>query len=216
MRPWYFVVAMSLTWVVGVFGSIGGCAELSYLRGSQELPDAIQKQAEAETETDPIQRLPLIMEEARLAALAEHHQRVFPLSAAQLLLFALLAVASGAAIAGRRGSRNHALQIVAANAALALLAYALLGPVRDAVGEAVAQDITDHGSGPLLQVDTAEEAANTWRRLYEWGELLRLFFLEVGVFGGAALALTRQRTKDFFARVEQVLDEQNDKPAGED
>ncbi|MBW2457089.1 MAG: hypothetical protein JRI68_21415 [Deltaproteobacteria bacterium] len=205
---------MSLTWVVGVFGSIGGCAELSYLRGSQELPDAIEKQTEAQA--DPLERLPLVMEEARLTALAEHHQRVFPLSAAQLLLFVLLALVSGAAIAGRRGSRNHAVQVVAANAALAFLAYLLLSPVREAVGEAVAKDITVHGAGPLLQVDTAEQAAATWRSLYQWGELLRLLLLEVAVFGGAALALTRQRTKDFFALVEQTLDDPQDRPSGED
>ncbi len=205
---------MSLTWVVGFFGAIGGCAELSYLRGSQELPDAIEEQVEAQD--DPLERLPLVMEEARLAALAEHHERVFPLSAAQLLLFVLLALVSGAAIAGRRGSRSQAIQIVAANAALALLAYLLLAPVREAVGEAVAKDIADHGAGPLLQVDTAEQASATWRSLYQWGELLRLLLLELVVFGGAALALTRQRTKEFFALLERLLDDQQDKRSGED
>ena len=198
---------MCLTWVVGVFGATGGCAELSFLRGSQQLPDALQQQTEVETE--PLERLPLVMEKARLAALAEHHRHAFPLSAAQLLLYALLALVSGATIAGRRGSRVQALQIVAANAALALLAYLLLSPVREAVAEAVAKDIADHGPGNLLDLG-AGQPATTWQSLYHLGELLRLLLLEVVVFGSAALALTRQRTKDFFAAVDRAATERDE------
>ncbi len=203
LRPWTFVAAMCLTWVVGVFGATGGCAEINFLRGSQQLPDALHEQTE--TQTEPLERLPLVMEKARLAALAEHHNRAFPLSVAQLLLCALLALVSGAAIAGRRGSRVQALQIVAANAALALLAYLLLSPVRDVVAEAVAQDIAQHGPGQLLELEDGQ-GAPTWQSLYHWGELLRLLLLEIAVFGGAALALTRQRTKDFFAAVQQAAE----------
>jgi hypothetical protein len=214
MRPWYFVAAMCLTWVVGVFGATGGCAELSFMRGSQQLPDALEEQTEAQTE--PLERLPLVMEKARLAALAEHHRQAFPLSAAQLLLCALLALVSGAAIAGRRGSRVQALQIVAANAALALLAYLLLSPVRDAVAEAVANDIAQFGPGSLAELDDGTGAATTWRSLYHWGEILRLLLLEAVVFGSAALALTRQRTKDFFAAAEQAAEQRRDENPGDD
>ncbi len=54
----------------------------------------------------------------------------FPLAVGEVILSALLVVASGLAMGGRRGSRSLALQAIAANALLVLAAFVLtpLGP----------------------------------------------------------------------------------------
>ena len=44
MRPWYFVIAMCLTWVSGVVTATSSCKTVSYLRGDQEMIDQLREQ----------------------------------------------------------------------------------------------------------------------------------------------------------------------------
>ena len=47
MRPWYFVIAMCLTWVSGVVTATSSCKTVSYLRGDQEMDITIELEAES-------------------------------------------------------------------------------------------------------------------------------------------------------------------------
>jgi hypothetical protein len=199
LRPWYFVLAMCLCWVVGLFGATSGCSNLSYLRGSQRLPSILEPGAEDPT-ASALVRSGIVRERARLQAMAERHRQAFPLSLAQLLLSMLLVLASGAALGGRRNARNLAIQVVAANALLGLADWVLMGPVRDAMDIAVATDGVDHGIGVLPELGR-EASVQMVRDFQVWAERIRFGLLEVGVFGGAVLALTRVRTRAFFAAV---------------
>jgi hypothetical protein len=203
LRPWYLVVAMSLTAVVGLFGSSNGCATVDFLRGERAAPST--------TDVGPGGEVPawvrsgVVRERARLEALAAHHDRAFPLALAKLVLGMLLLGASGAALAGRRGARNLMLQAVAANAALALVDWMLTGAVREAMASAVAADALEHGVGvPELGMERSVELV---RALVVWSERIRLGLLEAVVFGGAALALTRERTREFFAAMARAADQ---------
>jgi hypothetical protein len=177
-----------------VFGATSGCSELGYLRGSQEMPDELRRGvADA---THPVWRMELIRQQARLKALADWHNRAFPLGAAQLLLSVLLVIASGSAMAGREGARALALQAIAANALLGVLTFVLLQPVRVRSAEAVAQDAVVYGPGDLPGMDRDKSIA-FYRQQQIDSERLRAG-LEVLVFSLAALALTRRRAKDYF------------------
>ena len=198
LRPWYLVAAMGLMWVMGVFGATGGCSELSYLRGSQEMPDEITRGVdEAE---HPIMRIEMVRQQARLLALAQMHARAFPLAAARMLLCLLLVLVAGAAIAGRRHARTLALQAIAGNAILVVIAYLLHGPVRDAIASAVAEDAVENVSGPLPGMNR-EQTVELFRSQQLESERLRVG-LELSVFAMAALALARPRSKAYFAAME--------------
>jgi hypothetical protein len=204
LRPWYFVLAMCLCWMVGLFGATSGCSNLSYLRGSQRLPTILEPGAE-DPGTSSLVRSGIVRERARLEALAERHRVAFPLSLAQLLLSMLLVLASGAALGGRRHARTLAMQVVAANALLGLVDWILMGNVRAAMAVAVAADGVDHGLGLLPELGR-EASTALYRDFQMWAERIRFGLLEVGVFGGALLALTRRRTLEFFAAVASAVE----------
>lgn len=192
---------MCITWVIGVFGATSGCSELGYLRGSQDMPDEISRGVEEATH--PLWRMELIRQRARLEALADLHERAFPLGAAQLLLSILLVIVSGSALAGRQGTRTLAIQAVMANVALSILTFALLEPVREQSAQAVAQDAVEHGPGPVSGMNEDQSVA-LYRQQQIKNDRFRLG-LEVLVFSLAALALTRRRTKDYFEAVAASL-----------
>jgi hypothetical protein len=68
------------------------------------------------------------------------------------------------------------------------------------MAQAVAADTVAHGMGQLPDLGS-KESVEVYRSLHLWAERFRFAVLEVGVFGGAAYALTRQRTKQFFEAV---------------
>jgi hypothetical protein len=83
---------------------------------------------------------------------------------------------------------------------LGLADWVLMGPVRDAMAIAVAADGVDHGIGVLPELGR-EASVQMVRDFQVWAERIRFGLLEIGVFGGAVLALTRVRTREFFAAV---------------
>lgn len=205
MRPWFLTLAMSLTWIVGVFGATSGCSDVSFLRGSREMPRFVRKQSQAGDH--PVMRSSAVAQQARLEAVRSIHQRLFPLSLAKLMLAIGLVLVSGAAMAGRRGAQRLALQMITANAVLAAVYFGLTAPVRDAVAMAMATDAVDHGSS--LPNMSRAESIELLRHVYQGMDWLRLGILEVAIFGGAAVALTRERTQRYFDAVAETLrDEQ--------
>jgi hypothetical protein len=181
LRPWYFVTAMFLSWLVAVVGAKQAYDQASYLRGSTELVDTLREQGAKMDK--PLEQLVVLREGARLEALAVHHRRAFPLKVAQLLLFMGLALASLMALSGRKGARSYALQLIAANAVLSSLAFGVLTPVREAIIAAVEEDVAE---------------------LVRWSLRLELGFA-LTFYGAVAFALTRARTKRYFDAVQAAL-----------
>ena len=81
-----------------------------------------------------------------------------------------------------------------------------MSPVRDAMAQALAADGVDHGLGLVPEL-TREQSIEWYRAAMLWAERARFALLELGVFGGAAVALTRERTRRFFAAVAQATDD---------
>lgn len=187
---------MMLTWLIGVQGLMGGCSVVMILRQGSiaDVSMEIGKQESA----DPLAALPMVIQAARLKAMGEIQNVTFPLNAAKLLLSGILIVASGLAMGGRPGTRPFALQVVAANAALAVVDYALTRSVRAGWIDAAAR------AGELLpralpQRDMMMSHATWW-----WMERVRFVVFELGSFLLAALALRTKRTKVYFDAVAEA------------
>ena len=159
---------------------------------------------------DPVQAMWLSIYSARFTATLDAHALTFPLNVARLLLSGLLVVTSVLAMGGRPGVRALALQALLANAAFAALDYALTRSVRATWIEAVGR------MGDLLprSFERRDELAAqgemlrmlTNRQFLWWSERIRFFLLDVGIFGFAAVALTRRRTKVFFDAVAEAAE----------
>lgn len=191
MRPWYLVLAMAITWLVGVQGLTSGCATVAYLREGSA-PDVEAALVEVRRAEEPAESLAALHEAARLKATVERSDLTFPLGAARMLLAGLLVVASGLALAGRPGGRTLALQALAAFAVFALVDYALTRPLREAWIGVVVQGAFALPEG-MAERDLLSRGAFWW-----WMERARLVVLEVAGLGFAAFALTRPRTRAFF------------------
>ncbi len=208
-RPWYLIATMCLMWIIGVFGATSGCSEVSYLRGSHEMQDDLQRGVDEATH--PLVRMELIRQQARLSALAGMYRRAFPLSAGRMLLCLVLVLAAGSAIAGRAGARSWALQAVLANAVLAAVSFVLMTPVRHSVAEVVAEDAVTHmpAGGVPGAGQTREQAFDFYRRASIDSERLRAG-LELCMFAIAGIALTRRRTKAWFSALEHAVPDPED------
>jgi hypothetical protein len=195
LRPWYLVAAMVLTWFVGVYGLSFGATVVSLLR-SGRLPDVTTAALHTGTLRDVGEYAAL----QQLRALLVHPRVSFPLAVAEVLLSGLLVVASGLAIGGRKGSRSLALQALAANAVLVVATFALTPFQRAAYVE-----------GFLSAVDAASLSAPQ-REAYTPDNLAWIarsrFALDLVVLALGALALTRRRTRDFFAAVARAKEDQ--------
>jgi hypothetical protein len=198
MRPWYLVAAMLLTWLIGVQGLMSGCSVVTLLRQGS-IADVSAEVGKQET-SDPLQTIPMVIQAAQLKAMGEAQEVTFPLNAAKLLLSGMLVIMSGLAMSGRPGVRALALQVVVANALLAVADYALTRSVRAGWIDAVAR------AGEMLpqalpQRDIVMNHATWW-----WVARIRFGVFELGVFALAALALTRRRTRGYFDAVAEAAE----------
>lgn len=190
LRPWYLVVALLLTWIVGVCGLMSSCSIVSMLRqGSME--DVAAELGRRDT-GDPLQAFSLVLQTAHLKSISAAHKLTFPLNTAKLLLSGLLVIMSGLAMGGRPGVRGFALQAVAANAAFAALDYALTRNVRAGWIEEVAR------AGEMLPTALPQREIFSTREFWWWLARARLIVIDLGVPFLAAIALTRARTRMYF------------------
>jgi hypothetical protein len=150
-----------------------------------------------------------VHEAAYLRAISEQQHVTFPLQVAKLLLSGLLVVASGLAMRGRKGARALALQVLAANAMLALADYVLTRSIRSAWIEAVAQTGEMLPALPAQSGASSEQAFWTWttRRPLLWWSARIWFVLDLGALVLAAIALTRAKTKVFFDAVARATEQ---------
>ena len=239
-RSKLFVVAMCLMWLFGMTTSAGGCSNVSFLRGSHELPDTIQrlldeadaasaedKQGATGTKTEgtpavstpfavgvarPIVRASLVREQARLTAMGEVQHRAFPIALAQVILGLLLVLAASAMLNRKAGWRSFAVQVIAANAALAIVAFVVLAPVRYAMANAVATELVfaPEAEAPPETRDAALES----RRAEVAATELQLLVAQLALFGFAAYVLLRPRTVAYFASAAAAaaLESDSDEP----
>lgn len=195
LRPWYLVAAMVVTWFIGVHGLNNGFSTAAFLRAGT-MPDSSTAALHAGTMADVLEFAQIQAQGAMLM----HARTVFPLSVAEVILSGLLVVASGLAMGGRRGARSLALQAIGANAILVIAVFVLTPMLRAAYLE-----------GILRAVDTVtlpppQRAALTNPGYLLWAWRIKLVVFDLGLLALGALALTRTRTRSYFAAVARATE----------
>jgi hypothetical protein len=169
-RPWFLVVALVAGWLFGAHGLVNGCSLISYYKD-----DAV---AESATSSDDAHHDDFVRLEPWKKALDGAKNRVFPLSAATLVLGGAMVVFAARAMGGRPRARDALIQIACVQALVAILMYALTPDVRAAEDQVE----RDAGYGAVF-------------RRYAPPSLLVLRTLASALI---VLALTRPRARAYF------------------
>jgi hypothetical protein len=121
-RPWFLVIALVGAWLFGAQGLVNGCSLISYYKDDHV----------AETQGDDAHDETMARLEPWKQALDHAKSRVFPLSAATLVLGGAMVVFAARAMAGRARARDLLIQVACVQAAVAILTYVLTPDVRAA------------------------------------------------------------------------------------
>jgi hypothetical protein len=186
---------MLLTWFVGLWGLNSGYGAARFIHAGV-MPDMASAALHAGTPADTVETAVL----GQLQALLAHASVTFPLSVAEAILSALLAVASGLAMGGRRGMRSLALQAILANAALAVATYTLTPFLRTASLEGMLH------AAAGLPADLPGKEILQDPRVHEWMWRVKLVLIDLGPLALGALALTRPRTRAYFDAVARATE----------
>ena len=199
-RPWYLVAAMITTWLIGFHGVTTAYNTAAFLR-SGTLPDVAS--ALARVHGGDVMDFAAFFQAVQLEAVSAASATTFPLAVAKALLSAVLVIASGLAMGGRRGARVFALQALLANAALTVLEYLLTRGVRTAWIDALVR------AAQTLPDMMPDREAYTNKDVLLWVARLQVLFLNLFGLALGVLVLTRKRTKTYFdavARLSQHTD----------
>jgi hypothetical protein len=192
---------MITTWFIGVQGVANGYNTAAFLRAGR-LPDVAS--ALQHVRGGDIVDLAALDRVAQLDAIAAAVAATFPLAVAKLLLSAVLVVASGMAMSGRRGARAFALQVLLVNAALAAIEYVLTRGVRAAWVDTILR------AAQTLPEMLPERDHFTSKELLVWVARFRETAVDLAGLALGVWALTRRRTRTYFdavARLSQHTDE---------
>jgi hypothetical protein len=196
VRPTYLLLAMILTWFIGIEGVTRGIDELSFLYEGR-VADVAAVQHEADQ--DPLQYLVLVQERAQQAALVQETGTAFPFAVAQMLLGGVILIASGLAMAGRLEARSVTLQALALNALLAVAAYVLLRDVRAASISAVLEAAS---ALELKEAQRMVQSASFWW----WVHRTRFFLFDLGAIALSVFAITRPRARQYFKAMSEAAE----------
>jgi hypothetical protein len=192
-RPWFLVVALVVSSLFGATSFVDGWSILSYYRTTQIDVSAVVR----DLDDDHDRKAAQAALERYVDALDADKHRMFPLAAAELLLGIALFGTSAAAMAGRGGGRAALVQVVAVQAAVIVLMFALTARVRSAnreLGATIgAAQLRKSGNDPKVVEDSvaiSKKIAPAIELLYVVGRTT--------VAGLVLVALTRRRTRSWY------------------
>ncbi|MBK9261596.1 MAG: hypothetical protein IPM54_17540 [Polyangiaceae bacterium] len=202
IRPWYLILAMVSSWLVGVRGLSDSFSTLLFLR-ENNLPDIQPLVRGLSESSEPLEALGYLLNAAHMRALGEAAKVAFPLTVGKLILSVLLVITSAMAMSGRPGSRMLAIQAHLAYAALASATFWLLRETRYAVVDVMG---SVHHLLPKLLASEPPQTVQLMSAMLSKSAMLWLSRVSFALFGvGAlvlgALALMTTRTKAFFDAV---------------
>ncbi len=200
-RPWYLILALGICFILGASAAFNGMVLIDVYRQ----PETDVSDQYADIKNDAQRAKMQGATQGLLDAVHAEEARLFPLSAAELVLGMALFVLASLAMVGRNGARGALLQVIVVYTAVLVGEHFATPKVRAAEKElALTQlecDMTDAGMDPQM---IALQLA-TQRKLMPFIAPIRL-----GVRGAVALlivlALTRRRTRAFY---ESMAEERN-------
>jgi len=199
-RPFYLALAL---FAAMAFGMMRGCSGLAVMTVLHEDGSDIGTQCEPEvaaadgtTNADDAARVKALCE-AWLTALSEARARVFPLSIAALLLGYGAAFFAARARRGRPAARPLLVQLLVAQAALAIVAYVLEPDIRRAEREF---DVAKATALQRARLPDSADGREIVRMLETVTKAEAPFVLVLGEIANflIILALTRPRARAFF------------------
>jgi hypothetical protein len=194
---------MVLVWLLGVYTVLVAGSTAMLLRDGG-LPDV---DSISRSGGEPMPLIAQIITAARLAVLGTIPHLSFPLSVAKALLASTLVLAATLVLLGRPSARSFALQALGANAVFAVVEYILLRHARGAWIDVAARAaaIIQDPLPPTGPVELTRFVGFLWERM-------TLVLVELGIPFIGALALTRPRTKIYFADAAAAAESAEEEP----
>jgi hypothetical protein len=184
-RPVSVVIALIALWFIGMNSASEGFATIELVRNPLwSAPSAIRDIG-----------LEAVRWRAYMQATREHGSLLLPIGLAQLMLGAMLVFISIRALIARRASLSFMLQIVVANAAVAVIGYALRQPIRGAIVEAIVAS----GAEQRPAGSDATAFADVLRSKWWWSFRIALG-LQLAALTASGYALARRQSRQLFAR----------------
>jgi hypothetical protein len=188
--PFYLIAALLASLGLGLEGGCDGYQILRFYRSSW--PDISQLERELPDGTD--RALVRAQFDRRFAAMDAAKERAFPLGAAALLVGLTLALFAARTLMGAEATRGRLLQLVIAQAAVALGTFAFEDDIRNAEHVFAAALIRMQSRVQLQDTVEAERVARVWiaaHRVYPFA------YLVLRTLGSAVIvvALTRPRSR---------------------
>ena len=197
-RPFYLVLALLGAWVFGASGFVDGCAVIGYYKS-----DRVEAVGAFPEVTGNEGR-------AKVNAAAEHYadvmnttrHRIFPIAVAAFLLGTVMVAFAARAMSGRKGGRGGLLQVVSVQTALIVASYFLTTEMRRAETDL---HLTVQIEGLREAQPAKPESEEVIAMMQRFVRVAPPVFLSVQVLLRLLilLALTRPRTREFFAAAEE-------------
>jgi hypothetical protein len=185
-RPFYLVIALVTLWLVGINAAIEGTQTIDILRNPFSTLFSLLG-----TQTLEVWR------QANANGIAHSSRIALPLGIAQAMLGVLLVAVAFKGLFGRRASVSFAIQVIVANAAIAIVGYALRQPIRGAIVDAVVASGVESRPPNMPLAEYDKRARMQW-----WLNFRVRLGLELAALGFGAIALTRRSARAVLARPE--------------
>ena len=192
-RPPWLLAALVVALLFGAGSWNEGCSRIELYRGSQSVDMVVDARVQDEAAREAITKM-----YERFGAIADDTRSiVLPFAIATFVLGAALLALSARGLAGRTNTRSALVQVVAVQAILAAASFAVTRPYREAELAWNALDST------AVQRATVQDEV-TLRQRTAMIEGARRYSAPVGIVlrmlgsGLVLLALTRQRSREFF------------------
>ncbi len=200
-RPWYLVLALAIAWLFGAAGFYDGCMTMSFYHADSVDPAVYVRDVKDDDQRKIVEHAAESLIETTTLA----RERAFPLAVGAFLLGAVMIAFAARALAGRAGARGPLIQLVAVQAALAILTFVLTPDIRHArvelaVASFDAQLHDKKDAEPAVIAESEAWAAAVFRHfdvsLLGTRTALALFVL---------FALTRPRSRAFYDAAQERL-----------
>jgi hypothetical protein len=200
-RPRYLVLALIVAMVFGAGCWTEGCARLAFYRGERDLSQALHAGIKSDTDRARAEglfkRFTDISDDAR--------GRAIPMAAATFVLGAALLALAARGLAGKTNTRSALVQVVTAQALLAILAFYLTRDIRNAEldWDLERRLIEQHETLPADQYDRVAPMMRGMRPYLLSGGLIFRSIASALI----VLALTRPRSREFFEAAGKTVPE---------
>jgi predicted cation transporter len=191
-RPFYLVIALVTLWLVGMNAASEGLGVIEILKNPFSTLFSLLGSQSLE-----------LMRQATASGVAHTSRVALPLGIAQAMLGIMLVAVAFKGLFGRKASVSFALQVIVANAAIAVVGYALRQPIRGSIIDAVVASGLETRPPNMTATEFDRRTRTQW-----WLQFRVRLGLELAALGFGAIALTRRSARAVLTRPEPSTSEE--------